>query len=104
MSWIVVLVLALRGWIGHVLFTLPFLGQEGFELVMAAQEGAAVAPDGCGGVSEGDAGWVPVADMLISVSRFEESWSSRRRLMKDEWFVLGIPQSLGCFDFLVGAL
>ena len=24
--------------------------------------------------------------------------------MKDERFVLGIPQSLGCFDFLVGGL
>ncbi len=71
---------------------------------MAKQEGAAVAPDGGGGVSKGYAGWVPVADMLISVSRFEGSWSWRRRLMKDEWFVLGIPQSLGCFDFLVGGL
>ena len=96
--------LVLRGGNGHVLLTLPFLGQEGFDLVVAAQEGAAVAPDGCGGVSKGYAGWVPIADMLISVSGFEGSWSWRRRLMKDEWFVLGIPQSLGCFDFLVGGL
>ena len=84
MSWIVVLVLILRGWDRHVLLTFPFLGQEGFDLVVAAQEGAAVAPDGCGGVSKGYAGWVPVADMLISVSCFKGSWSWRRRLMKDE--------------------
>lgn len=42
---------------------------------MAAEEGAAVAPDGCGGVGEGYAGWVPVADMLVSVSSCEGSWS-----------------------------
>ena len=58
-----------------VLLTLPFQSQEGFDLIVAAQEGAAVAPDGCGGVGEGYAGWVPVADMLILVSRFEGSWS-----------------------------
>ena len=96
--------LVLRGWDGDVLLTLPFLGQEGFDLVLAAQEGAAVAPDGCGGVGEGYAGWVPVADMLISVSRFEGSCNWRGTLMRDEWFVHGIPQSLGCFDFLMGCL
>ena len=96
--------LVLRGSDGDVLLTLPFLGQEGFDLVVAAQEGAAVAPDGCGGVSKGYAGWIPVVNMLILVSRFEGLCSWRRRLMKDERFVLGIPQSLGCFDFLVGGL
>ena len=70
LSWIVFLVLVLWGGNGHVLLTLPFLGQEGFDLIMAAQEGAPVAPDGRWGVSKGYASWVPVADMLISVSRF----------------------------------
>ena len=83
MGWVVVLFLVLWDWDGHVLLTLPFLGQEGFDLVMAAQEGAAVAPDGCRGVGEGYAGWVPVADMLISVSCFEGLWSWRR-LMREE--------------------
>ena len=71
MSWIIVFLLVLKEWDGHVLLTLPFLGQEGFDLVMAAQEGAAVAPDGCGCVSEGYAGWVPVANILVSASCLE---------------------------------
>ena len=50
---------------------------------MAAQEGVAVAPDGRGGVSKSYAGWIPVADMLVSVSCLEGLWSWRR-LMRDE--------------------
>ena len=78
-------------WVGHVLLTLPFLGQEGFDLVMAAQESAAVAPDGCGGVGKGYTSWVSVVNMLVSISCLEGVMSRRRKLMQDESFVLGIP-------------
>ena len=104
LSWIDVRVLLFGVWDGHVLLTLPFLGQEGFDLVMATQEGVAVAPDGRGCVGEGYAGWVSVTNISVSASCLEGLWSWRRWLMKDGWFVLGIPQSLRCFDFLVGRL
>ena len=41
---------------------------------MAAQEGAAVAPDGCGGIGKGYAGWVSVVDMVVSVLYLKGHW------------------------------